>query len=100
MNLKPMSDQQGADQNLADLVNVPLCGSQHNDSGPGTVAPQLLEFRVEHRHGGSHSFSRGHHVGEKHLSASELLTDIVHAGNVSVVNRVEGGGAGGDRLLG
>ena len=90
MDLKSMSRQERADENLADLVDVPLRGSQHDDSGPGTVAAELLEFRIEHGHGGAHGFSGGHHVGEEHLSASELLADIVHAGDVSVVNGVEG----------
>src|ERR1035438_3624266 len=94
-----MRRQQGSDEGLANFVDVALGRAEDYYTGHRTLRPQFLEFGIEDRHGGTHGFGGGHHVGEIHLSAGELLPDIVHAGYVAVIDRVDGSDSGGQGLL-
>ena len=90
MHLESVRREQGADENLTDLVNISLGCAKQNDSSHWTFRAQFAEFRINHGHRCAHRLGRGHHVGKEHLTSCKLLTDIVHAGEVSLVDGVDG----------
>src|SRR5271157_924453 len=64
---------------------------------PRTTTPAIglsgslpSQFHFQHSHRAPHGFGGGHHVGEKHLGLSELVTDGFHPRHETVVYSIQG----------
>src|ERR1035437_3783045 len=91
-----MCREQRSDEDLANLMDVSLSRAQDDYAGHGTFRAQSFQLGFKYGHGGAHGLRGGHHVGEIHLAFGELLAHVMHAGDVSLVDGVDGGDAGGN----
>ena len=73
--------------------------AEHHGAGHGTLGAEFPQLWIEDGHGGAHGFGGGHHVGQIHLSAGELLAHLVHAGDIAVVDGIDWSGACGESPL-
>ncbi|OKK14717.1 hypothetical protein AMK16_29615, partial [Streptomyces sp. CB00455] len=76
--------QDDVDEVLADVVDVPADGRQHD--GALAVVVGLLHVRFEERHGRLHDLRRLQHERQLHLPGTEQLTDDLHALQQGVVD--------------
>jgi hypothetical protein len=88
-NLVAVVGQDDVHQVLADVVDVPLDGGQHDGALASLVC--LLHVGLEVGHRGLHHLGAGQDEGQLHLPGAEQVPDDLHPGQQVVVDDGQGG---------
>ena len=100
VDLEAGGGEHGADEGLADLMDVAFDGGEHDHPEDLALGAGLLHLGFEHGDGGFHGFAGHDQFREEGLAAGEGIADGVDAGHVAVGDGVEWGDAVGNGRTG